>query len=238
MPRDFAYRPAPRPPAPPRPAAAASGRRAPWDTPDHEGYQPGPMAPQAPGRAPGAGYAPAPPPVYDYSGDPVLAGIRNSATSRVTGSRGKALGDKRNLLLRLGDKNLARSVLGEGDPLLAQFGDAPTESSLLGQLANAYKNTVETRERSLNNQNLFYGGHRIKQLGDLATENTTDRDNLFNQTMHGDGGLDAVDEWLRGEEGTYRDTIRGGEDDAYDRAVQWALKMGLGVPAHRDYAYG
>lgn len=110
-----------------------------------------------------------------YNYDPALAAIAAQSGSDVAQAETAALEQKRKALLALGSSDLARSVLGAGDPTLSAISDNPdTSTSALARIGKFYRDQTVQANDQWNAANLWYSTARTKGLGDLAHNQVVD----------------------------------------------------------------
>ena len=119
----------------------------------------------APGAASGAPNAAGSP--FDYSADPILQQIRAAGQQQIASQEAATLAGQRRLLTDYGDPDLARSILGAGDPAGQAAGQNPF--SVRTNMKRSYDQGVGSLEEGLNKSNLFYSSTRGKELGNAAT---------------------------------------------------------------------
>jgi hypothetical protein len=125
----------------------------------------------------GAATQPQPPrgvqgPGYQYQADPVIQRIQALSTVDAANARADAEAARKQVLLDYGDPEFARSIYSQqnlpaDDTFLRSIGG--NAFSTTKQLARSREQETASAEDRLNKANLFYGGHRGKQLGELGT---------------------------------------------------------------------
>lgn len=157
----------------------------------------------------------------DYASDPVLNKIKAMQNAALFGTRSDVQRQQRDLLLNLGSRDLAKSVLGDKDPIYGLVSEDPeTSLSTFARIAHDYGQTVHASDEDLNSNNLFYSGYRGKVLGDLARQQTTAKNDAAAQVQAQLGGLTRV---LTGAEQDYQNAMMSAESDAYMRAMEAAF---------------
>lgn len=157
----------------------------------------------------------------DYSSDPVLQKMLMGGATDAADADTAALTSRRGVVSQLGDRNLASSVLGAGDPTLDSISDNPdTSTSTLARLKRAYGQTVKTNEDSLNENNLWYGGQHGKVLGDLSKDYQTQVGDASSQAQ---AALDQIAAGLSSTKAGIRDKQASAESAAADRKAQQLL---------------
>jgi hypothetical protein len=104
-------------------------------------------------------------PLYDYNTDPVLQQISALSTQQRADAQSGAMSLRKQLAIDYGDTDYARSVLGDENTAQAA---ANNPNSVRAQLSKSYTQGQGTLDEALNKANLFYGGERIKQQGNLT----------------------------------------------------------------------
>lgn len=102
---------------------------------------------------------------YDYNTDPILQQITALSTQQRGDAQSGALSLRKQLAIDYGDTEYAQNVLG--DAATAQAASA-NPNSVRAQLLKSYQTGQGTLDENLNKANLFYGGERIKQQGNLT----------------------------------------------------------------------
>lgn len=162
---------------------------------------------------------------FDYTTDPTLQAMLSGSAQDETDADAQALAARRSVLGQYGDRTLASSVLGEGDPTLGSVSDNPdTSTSTLARLKRSYGQTVHDSEESMNQGNLFYGGARIKHLGDMARDEQTNEADANTAVKQ---ALDQIGATLGSTKAGIRDRRAAGEADAASRAAQQAILAAL-----------
>lgn len=165
---------------------------------------------------------------YSYDADPVLNQIQALSGQ----SRGDAQANATALRLQLaqqyGDPSLARQYGSEADATAAQG----NPNSVLAQLAHSYQTGQQGLEEALNQQNLFYGGARVKQLGELANQYQSQ---VAGATGQEQGALGSIASNLAAAQHAADMQDAQAQQDAYARQLQYALAAG-GAPS--DYGGG
>jgi hypothetical protein len=175
----------------------------------------------------------------NYSGDPILQRIRSLAQADLEAAQADALKSQKDLLMQLGAPKLVRGVFGVKNPKTGNYvldaimkggklvhkdqGEKSflqavrqNPTSQLGTLQTGYKDTVRQTEADLNSRNLFYSGTRGRTLADLLRERNSGRAQLVFGAQQ---GLDSILRNLLASKQTYRQTIGGAEEAAYQRAL-------------------
>jgi hypothetical protein len=183
------------------------------------GNEPGFTAPQtAPVQAPPP---PGPKPI-DYSADPWLQRFMLGYNADEDKDKTSALAEQKRLLLGFGSKELAAKLLGADDPFVNTISSDPKSSfSLLANMQRAYDQTVSQTEGVLNKNNLFFGGHRGKALGELATGHLGD---VNQETVNMEGQFNAIRDALLGRQTERRTKKEEAEFAAWERANAEAAK--------------
>lgn len=110
-----------------------------------------------------------------YEADPILEKIRALGRSDVATARAQAEAGRKKLLLDYGDEGFARTTLAHSfgggdqpvdDAVLQAIRENPY--SILKQQQRDQETSTREAEESFNKANLFYGGARVKGLGDLS----------------------------------------------------------------------
>jgi hypothetical protein len=176
-------------------------------------------APAPPAQQPNTNPA-APTVAYDYSADPVLNQIQAIGVQDRASAEANALRLKKQLAIDYGDPDLANQL---GDTNTAQ---AATDNpfSVRQQLATSYQRGQTGLEDQYNKANLFYGGARIKGLGDLANQYQGQLAGALGQEQSALGGIgDQLNTALSAANA--RDVQA--QQDAANRALQLALANGI-----------
>lgn len=162
---------------------------------------------------------------FDYTTDPTLQAMLAGGAKDETDADAQALAARRSVLGQYGDPNLASSVLGAGDPTLGSISDNPdTSTSTLARLKRTYGQTVHDSEDAMNTGNLFYGGARIKKLGDLAHDEQTQEADANTAVKQ---ALDQIGATLGSTKAGLRDRRASAEGDAASRSAQAAILAAL-----------
>jgi hypothetical protein len=157
----------------------------------------------------------------DYSSDPVLQKMLMGGATDAADADTAALTSRRGVVSQLGDRNLASSVLGAGDPTLDSISDNPdTSTSTLARLKRAYGQTVKTNEDSINENNLWYGGEHGRVLGNLSKDYQTQVGDASTQAQ---AALDQIAAGLSSTKAGIRDKQQSAESAAADRKAQQLL---------------
>lgn len=180
-------------------------------------------------KAAGAGANPLGPDLgkqsFDYTTDPTLQAMLAGGAQDETDADAQALAARRSVLGQYGDPNLASSVLGAEDPTLGSVSDNPdTSTSTLARLKRTYGQTVHDSEDAMNTGNLFYGGARIKKLGDLAHDEQTQEADANTAVKQ---ALDQIGATLGSTKAGIRDRRASAEGDAASRSAQAAILAAL-----------
>jgi hypothetical protein len=107
----------------------------------------------------------APMPLYDYNTDPILQQVQALSTQQRGDAQSGALSLRKQLAIDYGDTDYARNVLGDEGTAQAAAGNP---NSVRAQLLKSYQTGQGTLDENLNKANLFYGGERVKQQGQLT----------------------------------------------------------------------
>lgn len=157
----------------------------------------------------------------DYSSDPVLQKMLMGGAADEADAETAALGQRRGVVQQLGDRNLASTVLGAGDPTLDSISDNPdTSTSTLARLKRAYGQTVKTNEDSINANNLWYGGKHAEVLGDLSKDYQGQVGDASSQAQ---AALDQIAGALASTKKGLHDQQASAESAAADRKAQQLL---------------
>lgn len=106
---------------------------------------------------------------YDHTTDPIMQQIAALGTQSRQGAESQALALRKQTAIDYGDENIARALGDETTALAAKN----NPNSVRAQLQKSYDDAVREAEQGYSDQNLFYGGARIKGLQDLATQLST-----------------------------------------------------------------
>lgn len=164
-----------------------------------------------------------------YDADPELLRFLGDKPGRIGKAKTQMTEALRQLVLRLGDKDLARSLLGD-DPILGAISADPDSStSELASLARNYRDLTRGVEEQLNQEGLHYSGHRQgRVLPGLANDQLRDQAALVGSAQEKIGGLNRglldFENAVTGEELTAR-------EGAYGRSLEEALKYNYGAAA-------
>lgn len=163
---------------------------------------------------------------FDFQSNPALV----EARARATSGRDRALAQiqegRRQALINFGSQDVARGVLGANDPTVAAISSDPDKSnSVLAQIARGNRDTVNATDEALNQDNLFYSGHRAKTLANLATEK-------LRSESAAEAALRQQLSGFTGDQGSaeeqYRQAIADAQQGAYGSALDQALQYGIG----------
>jgi len=162
---------------------------------------------------------------YSYDADPVLNQIQALSGQ----SRGDAAANANALRLQLaqqyGDPALARQYGTEADAAAA----SANPNSVLAQLAHSYQTGQQGLEQALNQQNLFYSGARVKQLGELANQYQGQQAGAAGQEQ---GALGSIAANLAAAQHAADLQDAQAQQDAYNRQLAYAMAAGgTGLPA-------
>lgn len=179
------------------------------------------------GGAPGAGVA-QPNVASIYDSDPELLRFLGNKEGLLGKASAQRLQSLRNILIQLGDPALAKSLLGESDPILGAISEDPDKStSSLAELARNYRNLTRDVEENLNNENLYYSGHRQgRVLPELANDQLRERAKLLSGAQGQISDLDKALLDFENDLGWQETQVREG---AYGRAKDEALATGIGA---------
>lgn len=161
----------------------------------------------------------------DYSSDPTLQAMLGGSATDETDADAQALAARRSVLGQYGDKSLAESVLGAGDPTVGAIGDNPdTSTSTLARLKRGYATTQQATNESDNQNNISYGGHHVLNLANLAKDEQTQEADASTSV---NDALNQIGATLASTKGTIRNTKIQAEQQAADRAAQAAILAAL-----------
>jgi hypothetical protein len=156
---------------------------------------------------------------YSYDADPVLNQIQALSGQ----SRGDAQANATALRLQLaqqyGDEQLARQYGGEAQAAAARA----NPNSVLAQLAHSYQTGQQGLEEALNQQNLFYGGARVRQLAELANQYQSQQAGAAGEEQ---GALGSITSNLAAAMHAADLQDAQAQQDAYNRQLQYALAAG------------
>lgn len=152
---------------------------------------------------------------FDLETDPVLQQMHAMAANQRAQAESGALKLRKQLAIDYGDPTFGASI----DEATGQAA-AQNPFSALATLKTGYDRNMTNMEEDLNSHNLFYGGTRIKALGDAAHDYQGQQANLAGQQQQALGGIDAnriaaLMQADQQEQAAYA--------DAYNRALQFAL---------------
>jgi hypothetical protein len=167
-----------------------------------------------PAPAPGVGGS-------DFSSDPILAQIRAMVQQNDAAAEASAGAARTQALIRFGfdpsmaglyDKNTAAAA--QGNPF-----------SVLAQLAHNHQARARNLDENMNKSNLFYSSSRGQAIGEEGRQYLGEQSSaqsslqdLFGQIQ---GGLLSAHQ-------ANQDRLSQGSQDAYQRALDFALKYGTG----------
>src|SRR4051812_28576717 len=158
----------------------------------------------------------------DFSGDPILAQIRAYNTQNIANAEAAALARRK------------QAEIGYGYDPNFQYEDQSTQEaarqnpfSTLAQLLFNHGQRSDALTENLNKANLFYSGERIKQTGLEGRQYTLENANANSalQNLMGQIAQGVLDAKLQAQQSEL-----GGEQAAYDRALQFALANNTGYP--------
>jgi hypothetical protein len=172
----------------------------------------------------------------DYSADGFLQSTLGLLGQQLGGQLAGLSAQEKSELLRFGDPNLASKILGLGkdDPFIRSISSNPdTSFSTLAQLAKAYRDNSGRFNEAENNNNLWYSGHRVKGLGELAYANNK---NVDSATQTVQGNLTKINQGRIAAQQAYDQARVAAEQGAYDRAISLAGSQGQATldPAQTD----
>jgi hypothetical protein len=157
----------------------------------------------------------------DYSADPILQQIRALAIRNEAAAQAQAGDSRRQALLSFG------YVPG------LDYGDAATAEaarqspfSVVQQLARTHGQRVRSLDENLNKSNLYYSSYRGQQLGNEATAYLGEQAGAQEKLQ---GILGSISSGLAGARQTEAERVAQAEQDAYQRALERALKYGYGT---------
>lgn len=187
--------------------------------------------PPAPAMAPAAAPAGQPQPAlsptpisYVADMDPTLNQIQALSSQGREDATSNALALRRQLAQSYGDQGLARQYGGDAEATAA----ANNPNSVLAQLSHSYDQSRSSLENQLNQNNLFYSGARVKQLGDLEGQYQSQ---LAGATGQEQGALGDITSNLAAALHSADLQDAQAQQDAYGRSLQAALAAGgTGLP--------
>jgi hypothetical protein len=184
---------------------------------------------QAPVAAPKQPAAPTPQPgstslLYDYRTDPILQQIQAVSVHSRADADTNALAARKRLAVQYGDADYARNVLH--DDLTAEAAKQNPYSTY-AQLDHQQPVDANALDESLNKANLFYGGARIRQQGQLADQYGQARAAATQQEQD---ALSSVEQNRLSQVLAANANDQAAEQDAYMRQLQAAIAGA--------YAYG
>lgn len=185
----------------------------------------------APGTAPVKPATPAPRVGLDdpeILSDPILMKVKKAQETRRGDIRAGALARKKQLAIQTGDSGLAREF--GLDDTVAQVA-AQNPLSAFAAIRDAAKAEEFDLDEGLNKANLYFGGYRGTQLGELAKSILAREANAQAQARQ---AYSAIEDELLGGLGSADDAEMQAEMAAYDRAVARraaGLAGSGGVPA-------
>lgn len=155
--------------------------------------------------------------VFDPSTDPMVAAVQAANAAAMTQMRAKAKEQQRQMLIGYGSQELAKKVLGADDPTIGSISHNPnTSTSTLARIARGYRETVASNEEQLNKANLFYGGYRLKRLGDLSYQNQAQQADAAQQMQ---AALQGIQDQIAAEHQSESDRYLQSLSDAYGRWI-------------------
>lgn len=129
------------------------------------GFNEGQVSAGAAGAKPGDVVQPTQPGlVYDFTTDPILQSIQALSTSQRENADSDALGLKKQIAVKYGDSKLAGTF---GDDATAKAA-ADNPYGVFQQLQKQQGDAATNLDEQFNQNNLFYGGARVKGQHDLA----------------------------------------------------------------------
>ncbi len=181
-------------------------------------------APAAPAPAPTRETAPRDPNV-NYESDPILQKIRKAAQGQRDTAQSAARTRKVQLATQLGDTGFARE-LGLSDAETAAAAANPLSD--LALLGRTEEKSTATLEDALNKANLYFGGHRGTQLGELAQNFLGQRAGALGAARQGYAGI--LGDLLSSEGDADRMELEA-DAAAYGRELDRQRAGGAGAPA-------
>ena len=156
---------------------------------------------------------------YNYATDPLLQQVQALGTQSRQGAESQALALKKQTAIDYGDEALARSLGDESTALAAKN----NPNSVRAQLQKSYQDAQTDLENQYNEQNLFYGGARIKGLGDLAKTLTNEQAQAAGEQQKTLSGIE--EQRLAAIRAADAADLQA-QQEAYNRALQEAMESG------------
>jgi hypothetical protein len=166
-----------------------------------------PVVPQAP-----TGYQ------FDLTTDPILQQISAAADKARADANAAALAQQKQLAIQYGDQ-------AYGNTIDASTGQAAQQNpySVYANLASQYASGQHNLNENLNAHNLFYSGERIRELAQALNDYQQQQAQAAGAEQQGLGNINANQiAALMGAD----QSVQQGYNDAYSRALAWALANG------------
>lgn len=157
------------------------------------------------------------PPIVDYSSDPLLLQTRALSQRNLAGARAAALAARTGQLEQFGYDPALASLYPDANVAGAARANP---NSVLAQLARANTQRVRGINEGASAHNLYYSSYRGQELGRNAAAYQSDQQTAA-QTLR--NALAGIGSSLTGVEQTEQERVMGAEQDAYLRALQYAL---------------
>lgn len=164
--------------------------------------------------------------IFDVSDDPLLNTIIGGATTLRDTTLSNLDDQERQLLLNLGSRDLASSVLGAQSPFLSQISDNPeTSTSILAQIQRGFQRDTRDTQNQAASNNLFHSGARLDAEGELIRGRQVDQNEALARARQALGALG--DERL-GAASQFAQTEGEALTDATGRAIDESVATGAG----------
>ena len=124
---------------------------------------------------------------FNYESDPVLARIRALGSQNVGNAKTEAAALRKKAILDTGLGSIGREI-GIDEPTARAAETNPI--SLMSELARQFSTRSRDLDESLNQQNLFWSGHRANQLGELSTNRGLAEAEIARDLRAALGGID------------------------------------------------
>lgn len=125
----------------------------------------------------------------------------------------------------LGGKIIKQMTSAEKNSLKAigKAADPTSGTSALAKIAYAYNENVKLANESLNNQGLFYSGHRVDTLNKLTRDKQFQQSDAMFQARQ---QLNAVIDYVMNARRDYRTRMQAAAEAAYNRAMAQSIVSG------------